>query len=582
MALRQPIVSVMGHVDHGKTTLIDIISGTKKADKEAGGITQRIRALEVPLKSLEKLCQGVLPTENINVPGLLFIDTPGHRAFISMRRRGGSLADIAVLVVAMNEGFMPQTREVLQILRHEKTPFIVAVNKLDLLPGYRPVPKGVPLVKGLGALPQEARKTLDERIYAISADLYSNGFSADRYDRVSDYARNIALIPISAKTGAGVPDLLALIVGLAQKFLATDLAEAKDGGEATILERSEEKGLGAVASLVLYRGRLKVGDVIAVNGTEEPFLSKVRALYKHSQAATEKFASIDEARAAAGLFVSAQDIEKALPGGIVKVVPQGADDLHVLEELNYEANPAKAVVENGVWLKADTLGSLDALLFECQEAKIPVKGLEVGAVSKREVTIMSAVKEPTVRSILAFNVEVLPEAASSARDSEVNILSDKVIFHLIEEYQAWRDTTMAAVKQEQRKEVTYPAKLQVMPGHVFRASKPAIVGVRVMGGTFRPPCRLMDSKGEEVGTLKGMQDNKKSVSEGTQGMEISAAIDGATVGRTFSEGDMLYTNLKQDTVRMLKGVELTPSESTVLTEIISIQRSRTGERFWGV
>lgn len=582
MTLRQPIVSVMGHVDHGKTTLLDLITASKKAEREAGGITQQIQAVEVPLSNLEKLCKGLIKPGQFSVPGLLFIDTPGHRAFVSMRRRGGSLADVAVLVVAINEGFMPQTKEVLQILRHERTPFVVAVNKLDMIPGYRPLPKNQPLAKSIETLPADAQKYLDERIYAIAEDLYKAGFSADRFDKVTDYAHNVALVPVSAKTGAGVPDLVALLVGLSQKFLSTDLKESEGRGEATVLECSEEKGLGAVASVILYEGSIGEGDTIAVSGQETPFLSKVRALYHHGKGTGDKLQEIKQAKAAAGLVLSAPDMDRALPGGIVRVVPPGVEPARALEELGLETTPARSVVDNGIWLKSDTLGSLDALFFECQEARISVKGLEVGTVTKREVTIMSAVRDPTCRAILVFNNAITPDAETAAEASGVRIFSDEVIFRLIDKYREWREESKLAVERERRREIPHPAKIQVMPGHVFRSSKPAIVGIRVMIGIIRPQTRLVNAAGVEVGLLKGIQESNHAVPEAGEGAEVAAAIDGAIVGRTLSEGEVLYVCLSEGAVRELKNVELSATERQALQEYIGIQKSKTGNRFWGL
>jgi translation initiation factor 5B len=582
MTLRQPIVSVMGHVDHGKTTLLDTISGSKKAPHEAGGITQSIGAIEVPLKTIEKLCQGIIKPNQFTIPGLLFIDTPGHRAFISMRRRGGSLADIAVLVVAMNEGFMPQTREVLQILRHEKTPFVVAVNKMDALSGFRAFPSHIPLTRGIEMQTADVRKSLDEHLYSLAEQLYSVGFSADRYDRVSDYARNVAMIPVSAKTGAGVPDLLALLVGLAQRFMMSDLESEDTSGEATILERSEERGIGAVANAVLYRGRMKVGDTIVVSGREKPFLSKVRAIHRFTQGRSSKLESVEEITAAAGFFLSATEVENALPGGIIKVTNEKASLDKAMEEIAFETLPTKSVTENGVWLKADTMGSLDALIFECQDSKIPVKGAEVGAVTKKEVTIMGAVKDPLVRAILAFNVPTLPEAEAMAQGAGVEILSDEVIYRLLISYGEWKEKRVHEVDEAHRKEMAHPAKIRFLPGYVFRTTKPAIVGIKVLAGTVRPPCRLISAKGEEIGLLKGLQDNKKSIQDASEGAEVSAAIDGAVVGRTLCEGDIMYVNLNESVVRALLTIPLSPVEKEVLEEVVKIQRARTKNSFWGL
>ncbi len=587
MPLRQPIVSMMGHVDHGKTSLLDKIAGSAKASKEAGGITQHIGAVEVPLKVIEKVCAGLLRAEQFSIPGLLFIDTPGHRSFVTMRRRGGALADIAIVVIDVREGVMPQTREVLQILRHEKTPFIIAANKVDTIQGWRPPPPRTPLSTFLATLPTDTQKALDDRIYSLSESLDALGFSAERYDRVSDYTRNVAMVPVSAKTGAGLPDLLAVMVGLSQRYLEQELRQEERAGEATVLERTEERGIGPVANVIVYQGRMRVGDPIVVTGVDGPFVSKIRVLTRPTVVragrgtASRRMESLTEATAAAGVQLSAPGIEKALPGGLIKVIVGAGEEAatKACEELESETYPVASVEENGVWLKADTLGGLEALAFECKEAQIPIKGAEVGAVSKRDALVMKAVKDPLCRAILAFSVPVLPEAASVLPSADVKVFPGEVMYRLLEEYQEWREKRRTEMEEERRKALVHPAKLQVIPGFVFHRSHPAIVGVKVLAGTLRPPSRLMIRDGTEVGLLRGLQDKGESLKEAEEGTEVAASIEGATVGRSFNEGDTLYVSMSEETARSLAKVPLRPSEREVFDEILTIRRAK--EPFWG-
>jgi translation initiation factor 5B len=278
-SLRTPIVVVMGHVDHGKTTLLDKIRGTAVAKGEAGLITQHIGATEVPLRVVQDFCNSRFGAE-FQVPGLLFIDTPGHHAFTSMRSRGGSLADLAVLIVDINEGFQPQTIESLTILKRFKTPFVVAANKIDRIGGWLPVPNA-PFAKSLKAQSNRVVEELDTRLYELVGELYKYGFDGDRYDRISDFTRTIGIVPISAVTGEGVPDLLMILVGLAQKFLKENLKLTATGpGVGTILEVKEERGLGTTLDVILYNGEFKSGDTVIVGTAHEPVITKIRALLK--------------------------------------------------------------------------------------------------------------------------------------------------------------------------------------------------------------------------------------------------------------------------------------------------------------
>jgi translation initiation factor 5B len=583
--LREPILSLLGHVDHGKTTLLDRIAGSARASSEAGGITQHIGALEVPGEAVLKICEGILDTDRFEVPGLLFVDTPGHRSFETLRRRGGALADLAILVIDAREGVMPQTRESIQILRHEKTPFLVALTKIDLITGWRKPTGRVALGTHLTRCGPEFGKLLDGRVYAVSEDLDRSGFSAERYDRVSDFSRNIGIVPVSAKSGVGIPELLGLVVGLAQRFLKAELAVATIGGEATILERSEQRGLGPVGNVIVYRGRLTVGDEIVVTGRSEPFVTKIRAIHRPNpsqggrRAHTPKLDTLPFVEAAAGVYLSAPGLESALPGGLLKVVHNAEETEQVRQDLARESHPVTEIAENGIAIMADTLGGLEALAFECKEAKIPIHLSDVGPVNRTAVLTMAAVREPSFRAILAFNVPVLPDAMPEGDGGPVRIFKGEIMYRVLEEYQAWHQTKLQAMSVQRRLETVHPAKVQFLPGFVFRSSKPAIIGVKVLAGRLRAGVRLMHQDGTEVGLLRSLQKEGDSVPEAEEGTEIAASIDGAVVGRTLKEGEILYVLLPEAAARVLRTAQLTDSERAVLDEVVRLRR--VSEPFWG-
>ena len=583
--LREPIVSLLGHVDHGKTTLLDRIAGTVRASKEAGGITQHIGAIEIPGATVRRLCEGILSKEQLAVPGLLFVDTPGHRSFETLRRRGGALADLAVLVVDVREGLMPQTRESIQILRHEKTPFAIALTKIDLLAGWRKTPTPLPVLEQIARAAPELGRLLDQHLYSVSEELDRLGFSAERFDRVSDFTRNVGIVPVSAKTGVGVPELIALLVGLAQRFLKDELELVTEGGEATILERSDQKGIGPVGNVIVYRGRLRVGDEIVATGRTEPFTTRIRGIYrpiplKPGTASKQvKLRSFDEVPAAAGVYLSAPGIEDAMPGGLLRVVRSTEEADRVRAELAQETKPVAELAESGVAILADALGGLVALAFECREGNIPVHEAMVGPVGRATIIRMATVKDPTHRAVLAFNVPILSDAQPEGEAGPVKIFRSDVMYRLIEEYAAWRDERSRALASQRRLELVHPAKLEILPGFVFRASKPAIVGVKVLGGTVRPGVRLMKTDGTEVGVLKALQKDGVSVSSAEESTELAASIDGAVVGRNVKEGDRLLVSIPESAARLLHGQGLTPREAEILEEVARLHRPT--HPFWG-
>jgi translation initiation factor 5B len=583
--LREPIVSLLGHVDHGKTTLLDRIAGSVRAAKEPGGITQHIGAIEVPGATVRRLCEGILRTDQLDVPGLLFVDTPGHRSFETLRRRGGALADLAILVVDAREGIMPQTRESIQILRREKTPFAIALTKIDLLSGWRKPTGPTPLLEHLARCGAELEKSLDQHLYSVAEEVVQMGFSADRFDRVSDFTRNVGIVPVSAKSGIGVPELIALLVGLSQRFLRDELALVATGGEATILERSEQKGIGPVGNVIVYRGRLRVGNEIVVTGRAEPFVTRVRGIYRPvplkpgTPSKQVKLRSLDEVEAAAGIYLAATGIEEAMPGGLLKVVASPDETERARAELAREAQPVAELAESGVAICADALGGLEALAFECRENKIPVHEATVGPVARPTIIRIATVKDPTHRAVLAFNVPILPDAQPEGEDGAVRIFRSDVMYRLIEEYAAWRAERQRALDAQRRLEHVHPAKLEVLSGYVFRASKPAIVGVKVLAGTLRPGVRLMKPDGAEVGVLKALQKDGESVPQAEAGTELAASIDGAVVGRNLHEGDRLLVSLSESAARALRRQELSAEESEILEEVARLHRPT--HPFWG-
>jgi translation initiation factor 5B len=583
--LREPIVSLLGHVDHGKTTLLDRIAGSVRASREAGGITQHIGAIEVPGTVVRRLTEGILRFDQFEIPGLLFVDTPGHRSFETMRRRGGALADLAILVIDAREGVMPQTRESIQILRHEKTPFAVALTKIDLLTGWRKSTGPVPLLEQIAKGGPDFLRVLDTRMYAVSEELIGSGFSAERYDRVSDFTRNVGIVPVSAKTGIGVPELIALLVGLAQRFLKEELRIVSEGGEATILERSDQKGVGPVGNIILYQGRLKVGDEVVATGRTDVFSARIRGIYRPVPQKGDKGAkhtrleSLDEVTAAAGVYLSVPGIEDALPGGLLKVVRNEEERARVTEELTRESQPVAEVALTGVALFADTLGGLEALAFECREHEIPVHEAGVGPVGRQTVLRAAAVKDPTHRAVLAFNVPVLPDAQPEGESGPVRIFRGEVMYRILEEYGAWKTALVNELLAKRRLALIHPARLEVLSGFTFRISKPAIVGVKVTGGTLRPGVRLMHRDGTEVGLLKALQKENESVTSAEENEELAASIDGAVMGRNLKEGDVLLVSLPESAARGLRGQSLTSRETEILDEVVRIHRATAP--FWG-
>ncbi|ELK51835.1 translation initiation factor IF-2, partial [Haloferax sp. BAB-2207] len=351
-------MAVLGHVDHGKTSLLDKIRGSAVSEGEAGAITQHIGATAVPLDTVSQMAGSLVKPEDFDLPGLLFIDTPGHHSFSTLRSRGGALADIAILVVDVNDSFQPQTEEAIDILKRTGTPFIVAANKIDTTPGWNPQ-EGAPIQKTYEEQSQRARSKLDEKLYEIIGELSDRGFSSDFYWRVQNFQSNIGVVPVSALTGEGIPDLLGVLMGLSQRYMKDEMAiDVAGPGSGTVLEVKEERGFGATLDVVLYDGTIRAGDTVVVGGANDPIVTEVRALLQprpNAEIRTEKrFDKVEEVRAAAGVKIAAPDLEDAMAGAPVRVV--GDRDLdEVVREVEAElADIEVTTEEEGVVVKADT------------------------------------------------------------------------------------------------------------------------------------------------------------------------------------------------------------------------------------
>lgn len=575
MWVRQPIVGVLGHVDHGKTSLLDNIRGGVVAAREAGGITQHIGATEVPIQEIVRICRDILGNRTFKIPGLLFIDTPGHESFSSLRIRGGSIADIAILVIDVREGIMPQTRESLEVLKKFKTPFIVAANKVDLIEGFSGM-KGafMPSIKNME---QSRMEELDNKLFQLSSQLYREGFSADRYDRIADFTRNVAIVPLSAKSGYGVPDMLMVLSGLAQTFLEAQLENEDETAEGTILEVREEKGMGEVSDAILYSGVIKRGETVLTGTVSGIKALRVKGIFKPKpldeiRDPRDRFLPVSEVRAASGIRILFQGEGGVIPGSPFK---EATGDLISLKESIEDAikGSFKPAAE-GIVAKADTVGGLEALVYELGRINVPIKKAEVGPISKRDLTEASTNSDPENKIVIAFNVPVEAEEQAG-----IKVIENKIIYSIKDDLMKAREEIKKRELEAKRKAMTFPCKLLILEGNVFRISKPAIFGVRVLGGKLRVKTQLMKIDGTNVGPVKSIRTGEQSLQEANQGDEVAIAMDGITIGRQLKEGDILYSDIGERDFRILKEENLNIDESMIMEDIRNLRRKTSP--FWG-
>jgi len=572
--IREPIISVLGHVDHGKTKFLDKVRGSTIAKREAGKITQHIGATEVPIETIKEI-SGALITKfgfELNIPGLLFIDTPGHEAFTNLRKRGGSIADLAVLVVDIHQGFQPQTIEAIEILRSFKTPFIVAASKIDKLKNWNSVEGS--FLENMKNQSSEAEQELDEKIYGLISELHKHGFPSEQIDRCEKLTEQVPIVPMSSITGEGIPEILMLLTGLSQKFLEKELKVSEDEElKGTILEVRDETGFGTTIDVILYNGKIKAGQEIALGGKNGLIKAKIRALLKpmpleEMRDSKKKFVKVDEVVAACGVKIAAPGLDEALAGSPLLAFNECAE-----EKILSEIESVKVSGTSGVVLKTDTLGSLEALTRVFGEKGIPIKKGDIGNVTKHDVMEAESVKQkdPLHGVVIAFNVSIDEHAELEAKKACVKLFSGNVIYSIIEEFEEFLEREKNRMKEETEGKIILPAKAQFLKGFVFRKSKPAIVGVKVLTGRLRAGARLMREDGKIVGRAECLQCKNEKINEAKEGEEIAVSITGATVGRTIEEGDMFYTFIPEKHFPEFDSLELSKEELELAQKIKEIE-----------
>jgi translation initiation factor IF-2 len=484
---RPPVVVIMGHVDHGKTKLLDAIRHSDVVASEAGGITQHIGAYQI----------------SHNQKQITFIDTPGHEAFTAMRNRGAKVADLAVLVVAADDGVKPQTIEAYRIIEAAKIPFLVAINKID---------------------------KNDANIEKVKQEL-----SSLLQIVVEDWGGKTICVPLSAKTAEGVPELLDMLLLMAEVQADTLKANPTVPAVGTIIESRLDKGEGAIATVLVQNGTLRLSDPIVFNGFSA---GKVRSLKDFTGSA----------------------VTEAMPGTPVKLiglktVPAVGDILEVGEgEKNktksYSLHQPSALTQSvdtsedaeektpaaviNLIIKSDMLGSGEAI--ENSLSKIDSQGVRVQIISKglgniTEGDILRA--ETNGAKIVGFNVKVSPQVENLARDKNVSVKLYKIIYDLINEIKV---TIQELVKPEvERVDL---GRLKVLA--IFRTEpKFQIIGGKVLDGEIKTGALVELMREKEListGVITGLQSAKVEVKNVEVNQECGARFEGKSV---VEEGDIL-------------------------------------------
>ena len=575
--IRQPIVTIAGHVDHGKTSILDKLRSSCIQKAEAGGITQKISFTIYPLDQLKKACPLIEKSKiNLNIPGFLLIDTPGHAAFANLRKRGGSLADLVVLVIDIIEGIKPQTAEVLQILKLHKTPFIIALNKIDKIGGWQKQNKDIKTT--LELQPKKVKQIFDEKYMTIIGALNSYGLDSNLYFNIEDFTKKIAMVPCSARTGEGIQELIMMLCGLSEKFLKQRLTLNPDA-KGVMLEIKKDKSTNYIEA-ILYDGELKKSDTIAVSDFQgEPILTKIRIL-EEIQPLCSKFKPVEKATASTGLRMQLIEKQEILPGMPFVIYKNNLEEIKKI--FKKEISESIKTDKQGIIAKADSLGSLEALLVLLKQANVPVLKAGIGKIEKADLISAKANLESSelYSVIVGFNVEIDEEAKEFC--GKTKIITNKVIYKLIEDLVEWKKQKQSEIEKKRLMDLSTICKLEILHQYVFRNTKPAIFGVKILAGKLKSGIPLINLENEKVGNIKNIQSENKSVQECQEGMEVAISIPGLNYERELKDKQFLYSELGESQFRAFKKNKdlLCSNEIKALQEIAEIKRKTKED--WGM
>ncbi|OMO52019.1 hypothetical protein CCACVL1_29425 [Corchorus capsularis] len=563
--LRSPICCIMGHVDTGKTKLLDCIRGTNVQEGEAGGITQQIGATYFPADNIRDRTKELKADAKLKVPGLLVIDTPGHESFTNLRSRGSGLCDIAILVVDIMHGLEPQTIESLNLLRMRNTEFIVALNKVDRLYGWK-VSRNAPFVKSIKQQSRDVQTEFNTRLGQVVLQFKEQGLNTELYYKNREMGETFSIVPTSAITGEGIPDLLLLLVQWAQKTMVEKLTY-NDEVQCTVLEVKVIEGLGTTIDVVLVNGVLHEGDQIV-----GPIVTTIRALLTPHPMKELRvkgtYMQHKEIKAAMGIKIAAQGLEHAVAGTGLYVVGPDDDLEEVKETVKEDMQSVMSRIDKsgeGVYVQASTLGSLEALLefLKTPAVNIPVSGIGIGPVHKKDVMKASVMleKKKEYATILAFDVKVTPEARELADELGVRIFIADIIYHLFDQFKAYIDGLKEERKKEAADEAVFPCVLKILPNCVFMKKDPIVLGVDILEGILRvgTPICVPQRDFIDIGRIASIENNHKPVDVAKKGQKVAIKIIGSNpeeqqkmFGRHFELEDELVSHISRRSIDILK------------------------------
>lgn len=513
MNYRKPIISVLGHVDHGKTELLDTIN--KKHTNEHGNITQKVNVTDMPRDTIERYIDN---KENIKIPGLIWVDTPGHGSFTHSRKKGSQFADLAVLVIDITSGLQPQTEEALNILKESQTPFIVALNKIDKLPRWN---------GSLCDINDKFESELKNSAYEIAGSLHNFGFDANLHTEVSDFSKTISLVPISALKDEGIGNLCEIIVGLSQEYLNTQISNNNKEINANILDIREEKGYGKIVDIILYSGEISVGDVVFINNHKGNFKTTVNKILKNNNGDINEKNKLSSADIGSVLLDSNSELTSS------STITSEPSEIDVSRQIDSITN------ECGIVVSTNSVDSLIPIIEEFQKNDYKVNSGSIGKITKYDVIEASTMNDEHNKCVVGFNVKPTNNALNFAQTEDVKLIYDSVIHNIVDEYNKYykriQNKNSISIENE-----ILPCEIEILPDLIFNKGEPAIFGVKIARGVLKKNSEIRNkSDNRVVGKVKNIKHQNNDVDTVESGKKCSIEIEGCKFGRDISEDQEL-------------------------------------------
>lgn len=560
---KAPIVCILGHVDTGKTKILDKLRQSNVQGQEAGGITQQIGATFFPYSELMKKTKTKFDVSN-DIPGLLVIDTPGHETFSNLRSRGSSMCNFAILVVDILHALEKQTLESIELLKLKRTPFLIALNKIDRIFQWKSEEEGFShfdLQKQPSAAQREFFRRMDETVLKFS----EIGLNVRFFKENPDERKFINIVPTSAITGEGLSDLINKIIELSAKYMKNKIT-FKDKLEATVLEVKNVEGIGMTIDAIISNGHLNEGDRIVIWGSDGPISTSVKSLLvpEHLKELRIKstYKHLKTVKASLGIKIAALDLEKAIAGSQILKVKDFKDEEEAIKQVMMDIKNLTDLEKIGIHLQASSLGSLEALIALVKAQNINIASIGIGKnVTRKDIFKMKAIRErdASVGIMLCFDTKIEKEMLELAELHNIKIFEAQIIYNLIDRFKEYTQEIIEKNKKKTQNELIYPCKAQIIPQFIFTKRSPLVLGIEILEGKLRINMPLYHINNENivhVGKVTSIISEKKTVDIANKGDKVSVKIETSDtprlIGRDINENGIFYSTLSRKAIDILK------------------------------